>query len=298
MKEDLLSYWRLNLLFEKFVRASVDLSATSSQNGLIREASFLAETFLIRLTTQRRVMLYSRGFWSIGCPRSWHASSWYWEVTQAHVKLRQIYALPNVIILFLRLLFSHFFLPPLWIWPGGSYLCDQAAVNRAAWQTAEEPEMKSYFYSTEYRDEALKRISDATYWTAKTCNGCVIRSCYFILLSPNHIPLKISVITSIWNFVHCLSFQFRLSQKYIFFKKWKKWEERKCACVLMCAVMWLQMCAWERRRGKKGRARVRMGAREEGSMREGKLIVTTKWGMSHVEWWRRWMGQVSSTHVM
>lgn len=98
MKEDLLSYWRLNLLFEKFVRASVDLSATSSQNGLIREASFLAETFLIRLTTQRRVMLYSRGFWSIGCPRSWHASYWYREVTQAHVKLRQIYALPNVII--------------------------------------------------------------------------------------------------------------------------------------------------------------------------------------------------------
>lgn len=264
MKEDLLSYWRLNLLFEKFVRASVDLSATSSQNGLIREASFLAETFLIRLTTQRRVMLYSRGFWSIGCPRSWHASSWYREVTQAHVKLRQIYALPNVIILFLRLLFSHFFLPPLWIWPGGSYLCDQAAVNRAAWQTAEEPEMKSYFYSTEYRDEALKRISDATYWTAKTCNGCVIRSCYFILLSPNHIPLKISVITSIWNFVHRLSFQFRLSQKYILKKKVEKMgKEKVCVCADVCSNVVTNVCVRETARKE------REGASENGSKRGG-----------------------------
>lgn len=119
----------------------MDLSATSSQNGLIREDSSLAETFLLIAThNTKKCWALQKRFLKYCLPSFLHTSSWCHEATWAHVKLRQIYALPTVIILLLCILFLHSF-SSLWIWPGGSYLCDQAAVNRAGWQTAEEPEM-------------------------------------------------------------------------------------------------------------------------------------------------------------
>lgn len=133
-----------------FVRGFVDLSATSSQNGLIRGDSSLAETFPLILThnTKKCWALLWRFFEVLPALIPGTPPPGTVEPTRAHVKMRQIHALPNVIILFLCLLLARSLTRScsLWVWPGGSYLCDRAAVNRAAWQTAEEPgNVKCYF---------------------------------------------------------------------------------------------------------------------------------------------------------
>lgn len=138
------AYWCL-----MFMRGTADLFASSSlKYGLIREDSSLAETFLlIRIhRTKNCWAFYSRGvFEALPALNFWHTSSWSRAATWAHVKPRHMRLFQTISSCFLPQSLSHFSASP-WIWPRGSYLCDQAAVNRAAWQTAEEPEMwKGYF---------------------------------------------------------------------------------------------------------------------------------------------------------
>lgn len=122
--------------------------------------------------------------------------------------MRYIYALPTAPILFPCILFSHSF-SSLWIWPGGSYLCDQAAVNRAGWQTAEEPEMWNSISRTPQNTKM--KLRRESWHTLNSVDAQWLCNQVMLLYKP---PCPSENVTFFYDFVFCLSFLFSLCQKY------------------------------------------------------------------------------------
>lgn len=149
---------------ELFARGFVDLSASSSQNGLINEDSSLAETSFLTLTHNTKKCWAEDVFEELPALISGTPPSWYHDATWAHVKLRWIYALPTVIILFLHFLFTLTF--PLYGPSLGDPIHSTRQLSTGQPGRAEKAEMwKSISRIPQNTKTEAQGKSHATHWT-------------------------------------------------------------------------------------------------------------------------------------